>query len=75
MIPGFQGVCLGSARQGDASQRTKTFPADLCVAVVMAAKKPSLFTASLLSMVETSLDGIRLAMHISMLHAGHFLHA
>jgi hypothetical protein len=56
MVPGFQGVCLGNARQSDASQRTKSvLPTDPCVAVVKAANKPSLFTSSLLSMVITSL--------------------
>jgi hypothetical protein len=55
-----------------ASAQSQCFPADLCVAVVMAANKPSLFTSSLLSMVETSLKVIRLAMHVSMLLAGHF---
>jgi hypothetical protein len=57
-----------------ASARRQCIRAGPCVAVVMAASKPSLCTPSLSSVGETSFLGMRMAMHVSMLHAEHFSH-
>jgi hypothetical protein len=74
--PGFQGVCLGSARQGDVNQRTKS--------VLSCGPMRGLGHGRILAQfvhvkaIEHGgniYTGDWLAMYVAMLHARHILHA